>query len=129
MMERETRDLEILCMSDLLKIFNCCREVFNSKMDSRGEKIPAVKIGVDYYSTNILIEEYFKHIDGRRLDFKVVHKRELMSMFKMRRTKFNSFIKVGTVPIKRIGADFGISQAELERWFEDFAGKKVLLDY
>lgn len=125
MMEsKEQRRIKVLVKEDLQKLFNCDRSKMNEIMHSK-KRPPVIKIGREFYTTQKQIEQYFNHVDKREIGFNILHKKDLMELFRMGRTKFFEFIKIGSLPVKIIGQDYSISEQSLEKWFADFVGEEI----
>ena len=133
----QSKHIKVLGREELQKLFNCDKFKMNQLMNSEN-KPPVVYIGRDYYTTEQQMIEYFEKKNntstnnrGRKSnasknkvmgyeiysDLKVLHKEDLIKMFKMGRTKFLQFVKTGTFPVKIIGQDCYITERKLQEWF------------
>lgn len=105
------------------------------------DKPPVVYIGGEYYSAERQMKEYFnsKMRDEKPVtrydkqdesdgEFHLLHKADLMNMFRMKRTKFKKFIDTKQLPIKIIGQEYYIDSNILQAWFYDFEGLKIDID-
>lgn len=133
----EDKVFKILGREELQKIFNCNKTKMNEIMHSVN-KPPVVYIGRDYYITEKQMQEYFKSSikkcidkeeekEKQRRKFKILHKKDLMEMFKMGRTTFLKFINTGTLPVKTIGQEYYIEEECLEEWFYKVQGTTIKL--
>ena len=148
----QSKHIKVLGREELQKLFNCDKFKMN-KIMSGDNKPPVVYIGRDYYTTEQQMIEYFEKKEdtsanntstnnrGRKSnasknkimgyeiysELKVLHKEDLMKMFKMGRTKFLQFIKEGTFPVKIIGQDCYITEKKLQEWFYKFTDTTVAL--
>lgn len=144
---KQSKHIKILSREELQKLFNCDRFKLN-KIMSGDNKPPVVYIGRDYYTTEQQMIEYFEKEDdtsinsrGRKSnasknkikgyeiysELNVLHKEDLMKMFKMGRTKFHQFVKTGIFPVKIIGQDYYITERKLQEWFYEKKNETVKL--
>ena len=148
----QSKHIKVLGREELQKLFNCDKFKMN-KIMSGDNKPPVVYIGRDYYTTEQQMIEYFEKEDdtstnntsannrGRKSnasknkikgyetysELNVLHKEDLMKMFKMGRTKFLQFIKTDKIPVKIIGQDCYITEKKLQEWFYKFTDTTVAL--
>lgn len=139
----QSKHIKVLGREELQELFNCDRFKMN-KIMSGDNKPPVVYIGRDYYTTEQQMIEYFEAEDSKAKnkkklskteamgynyysDLKVLHKEDLMKMFKMGRTKFLQVIKTKTFPVKIIGQDCYITEKKLQEWFYKFTDTTVAL--
>ncbi|MDU1602883.1 MAG: hypothetical protein E6845_07945 [Clostridium sp.] len=141
---KRTKYIKVLCRDDIQKLFNCGKTRMNQIMHSN-DKPPVVYIGGEYYSTEKQMKEYFNSKDKYKknkksvtryswnkdddVELHVLHKEDLMGMFKMGRTKFKIFIDNEQSPIKILGTECYVTSQKLEEWFDKFEGKKIDIDY
>lgn len=136
----KSKQIKRLDREDMMKIFNCGRTKMNEIMHSE-EKPPVVYISGEYYSTEKQMKAYFnsktgykKAIarDNKQQEFHhrlhLFYKEDLMSMFKMGRTKFKKFIDSKQSPIKTVGTECYVTSEKLQEWFDKFEGKKINID-
>lgn len=137
---QKSKLIKVLNRDDLMEMFNCNRTKMNQIMHSK-DKPPVVYIGGEYYSTERQMKEYFnsKMRDKKPVtrynkqdesdgELHLLHKEDLMNMFKMKRTKFKKFIDTKQLPIKIIGQEYYIDRNRLQVWFYDFEGKRIDID-
>lgn len=55
-----------------------------------------------------------------------LHKEDLRQIFGFGRDKMNRFLKSGILPVVKINNDYIITRAQLDKWFQQNAGKPVL---
>ena len=149
---KNSKCIKVLGREELQKLFKCDRFKMNQIMSS--DNTPSVVyIGRDYYTTEQQMIEYFEKKEdtsanntstnnrGRKSnasknkimgyeiysELKVLHKEDLMKMFKMKRTKFLEVIKTGTFPVKVIGQECYITEKKLQEWFYKFTDTTVAL--
>ena len=139
-MKEKNISIELLNREDLMDIFNCGKTKMNEIMHSN--QAPLVfYIGRDYYITREQLTEYFNNNDtnsqkgkkNKKIDKNkkyngediILNKADLMSLFKMGRTKFLNFIKLDILPVKIIGQEYYITQGNLRDWFDKVAGTKI----
>lgn len=137
---QKSKQIKVLNRDDLMEMFNCNRTKMNQIMHSK-DKPPVVYIGGEYYSTERQMKEYFnsKMRDKKPVtrynkqdesdgELHLLHKKDLMDMLKMKRTKFKKFIDTKQLPIKIIGQEYYIDRDILQAWFYDFEGKRIDID-
>lgn len=134
------RNIKILGREELQKIFGCGKTKMNEIMHSV-DAPPVVYIGRNYYTTEKQLNEYFEDRRNVKKGRKrkpehtidendnndsstVLYKKDLMELFKMGRTTFKKFIDTHTLPIKKQGAEYYITENTLQKWFYEFEGKK-----
>lgn len=133
------RNIQILGREELQEIFDCGKTKMNEIMHSV-DAPPVVYIGRNYYTTAKQLNEYFEdrqnvkkgrkrkpehEIDENENDSsRVLYKKDLMELFKMGRTTFKKFIDTQTLPIKKQGAEYYITENSLQKWFYRFEGRK-----
>ena len=140
---KNSKCIKVLGREELQKLFKCDRFKMNQIMSS--DNTPSVVyIGRDYYTTEQQMIGYFEREDNNKRrknkvsnnqvmgyefysDLKVLYKKDLMKMFKMKRTKFLEFIKTGTFPVKVIGQECYITEKKLQEWFYNVANTKITL--
>ena len=143
----QSKHIKVLGREELQELFNCDRFKMNKIMSGKN-KPPVVYIGRDYYTTEQQMIEYFESEDNTKInnrgrksnasknkimgyeiysELKVLHKEDLMKMFKMGRTKFLQVIKTKTFPVKIIGQDCYITEKKLQEWFYKFTDTTVVL--
>lgn len=134
-LEEENR-FRILGREELQELFNCNKTKMNEIMNSI-HRPPVVYIGRDYYITERQIQDYFNQNTKKYFEkeerhfkssFKILHKRDLMGIFKMGRTKFLQFINTGTLPVKVIGQEYYVTEGCLEEWFDRVKGTTIELN-
>lgn len=138
--KEKKRNIKVLGREELQKIFGCGKTKMNEIMHSV-DAPPVVYIGRNYYTTEKQLNEYFEDRrnvkKGRKRKTEhtidendnndsstVLYKKDLMELFKMGRTTFKKFIDTHTLPIKKQGAEYYITENTLQKWFYEFEGKK-----
>ena len=52
---------------------------------------------------------------------------DLQAIFGFGRDKMKRFLSSGILPVVRINSDYYISRVQLEKWFQQNAGKKIVI--
>jgi len=143
-LKKESADIRILKSEDIMKFLKCKKTKFEEVVNNKYYKLPVVKIGRIYYSTEKQLIKFLELNDSQYENYRnnilrsinksdnygvVITKSQLREMFCMCEKKFSKFIQSSEFPCRVIGDNCITTSRALQNWFFVNERREIKVEY
>ena len=143
-LKTDNENVKILKSEGIMDFLKCKKTKFEEVVNNKFYKLPVVKIGRTYYSTEKQLVKYLELNDNQYENYRnnilrnsnksdnygvVLTKGQLREMFNMCEKKFSKFIQSNQFPCRVIGNSCNTTSRALQNWFFANEGKEIDIKY